>query len=62
MMKNLENRVTKLEMQIPKNDFLIVFAKKGETRESAIDRAVQKKNTKRPETDFYIIYLNLHSK
>jgi hypothetical protein len=60
-MKNLESRVTKLEMQIPTNDFLVVFAQEGEDHKAAIKRVILENKIKRPSCDFFIIYFNLYS-
>lgn len=61
-MKNIENRVTKLELQIPANDFLVVIANKGETRQSALNRTLHEIGTARSAEDFLIIFLNLYGK
>jgi hypothetical protein len=61
-MKNLENRITRLEIQLPNSQFLIVFPHKNEDRESAIHRSLLEQKTKKSAEDFFIIYLNLHAK
>lgn len=60
-MQSIENRVNKLENMLIRADrFLVVFGNKGENKKSAIQRVMKEKEIKGHESDFYVIYLNLH--
>lgn len=59
-MKNIANRIARLERQNKHADFLIVFANKGENRQTAIERMVQKVSINGPIDDLFVVFLNLH--
>jgi hypothetical protein len=61
-MKKLESRINKLESKVkPEDEFLIVLAKRGEDKDTAIKRVIEEKINIKCFDQLKIIYLQFHS-